>query len=93
MQSIETPARNRYKPTLLWGMLLAPLVLLVFIVRHLNIFDEGFIIIEMDDVYGDVEERLLIAPWDRHPNRVGHQLLADRFFEELMKKDSVVGLR
>lgn len=30
-------------------------------------------------------ESLWIAPWDKHPNKIGHQLLADKFYKELDK--------
>ena len=38
----------------------------------------GFPIVDLSDVYNDVEpSALAIAPWDAHPNQLGHQLLAD----------------
>jgi len=51
----------------------------------------GFITIDMSDVFkGRKPEELKLAEWDNHPNALGHQLLADRLYTELMaQRESV----
>ena len=44
----------------------------------------GYKTINLEGVYGSHSlEKLQIAPWDLHPNPVGHKLIADKLFEEL----------
>lgn len=44
-----------------------------------------FLIFDLFEVF-PVEDRpaLRVAPWDDHPNRMGHQLIADAFYAELI---------
>ena len=50
-----------------------------------GIADEaGFTVLRLDDVYEQTAlEQVWLADWDRHPNQLGHQLIADALFEEL----------
>ncbi len=44
----------------------------------------GFQVLDLRDVYaGHDVASLQIAEWDKHPNRRGHQLIADRLFDAL----------
>jgi len=43
--------------------------------------------LDMRDVYADeLEERLVVAEWDHHPNARGHQIIADRLYLELTSR-------
>jgi hypothetical protein len=45
----------------------------------------GFTVMDLSDVYGDVDQRsLVVAEWDRHPNRRGHELIAERLLPALV---------
>lgn len=47
----------------------------------------GFETISLEKVFKDYEkEKLWVAPWDMHPNKQGHQLIADMLYTELTKK-------
>lgn len=55
--------------------------------------ETGFIQIDLSDAYqGQDVKSLRLAEWDEHPNARGHQLLAARLYEELMKKDQALAL-
>jgi D-alanyl-lipoteichoic acid acyltransferase DltB (MBOAT superfamily) len=42
----------------------------------------GFEVIDLSDVYDGHDERALtVAEWDRHPNALGHELIADRIYQ------------
>ena len=44
----------------------------------------GYRTVSLEGVYGSHSlEKLQIAPWDLHPNPMGHQLIAEKLFEEL----------
>jgi D-alanyl-lipoteichoic acid acyltransferase DltB (MBOAT superfamily) len=46
----------------------------------------GFLVLDLRDVYsGHDVTSLQIAEWDKHPNRRGHQLIADRLFDALAR--------
>lgn len=46
----------------------------------------GFLVIDLYDVYNGYElDRIWIAPWDNHPNALGHQLISDQLLENLSK--------
>jgi hypothetical protein len=46
----------------------------------------GLPAINLGDVYGSINKRstLKLASWDWHPNAKGHELLADRLYQELI---------
>jgi hypothetical protein len=45
----------------------------------------GFTVLDLSDVYsGTNTDDILLASWDWHPNAAGHQLIADRFYEQLL---------
>jgi hypothetical protein len=47
--------------------------------------EAGFETILLDGVYGDWDPAAIrIAPWDYHPNALGHRLIASRLFDELV---------
>lgn len=49
--------------------------------------DLGFTCLDLSGVYGDyAEHELRIAPWDKHPNALGHRLIAQELFAQIMKK-------
>ena len=46
----------------------------------------GFVLLNLDGAYaGQEEETIQMAAWDAHPNRLGHELLADRLYALLSK--------
>jgi hypothetical protein len=46
----------------------------------------GFVVINLAGVFkGEDSAALRIAEWDQHPNRLGHQLVASRLYDELQK--------
>jgi hypothetical protein len=55
--------------------------------------EAGFTILQLSGVYDGVSLRSLkIAPWDAHPNAVGHRLIADRLYALLRDSEDVVPL-
>jgi hypothetical protein len=51
----------------------------------------GFAVIRLDDAYGSANlESLKVAPWDAHPNTLGHKLIADGLYTALTAEN--VGL-
>jgi hypothetical protein len=48
----------------------------------------GYVTIDMFDVYdGRDPAALRLGVWDEHPNDIGHRLIADRLFDELLERD------
>ncbi len=48
--------------------------------------EAGFAILNLRGAYdGYVRESLWVAPWDEHPGVKGHELIAERFYQELAK--------
>lgn len=47
--------------------------------------EAGFQIISLSGLYASIEDRstLMVAPWDAHPNALGHQIIANRLFQEI----------
>lgn len=46
--------------------------------------DAGFRIVDLTGVYGDMDRtRLVVAPWDAHPNERAHELIAAMLYERL----------
>ncbi len=45
----------------------------------------GFVLIEVDNVYGDDPRRFWIAEWDYHPNAEGHRLIAQALQARLLE--------
>ena len=46
----------------------------------------GLPIFDLFDVYPVAERASLrVAPWDNHPNKRGHELIADRLYEDLVR--------
>ncbi|MEQ8662485.1 MAG: GDSL-type esterase/lipase family protein [Gammaproteobacteria bacterium] len=51
----------------------------------------GFVIIDMADVYHtDDYTTLRLAEWDDHPNRRGHELVAERLYRELLAQRDAI---
>ena len=49
--------------------------------------DAGFAVVALDGVYqGHEAVELRLAPWDLHPNVLGHQLIANRLYKELAER-------
>jgi hypothetical protein len=48
----------------------------------------GLDLIDLSGVFDDVSDRetLVLAKWDDHTNALGHKMLADRLYEELVKR-------
>jgi D-alanyl-lipoteichoic acid acyltransferase DltB (MBOAT superfamily) len=46
--------------------------------------DAGFVALDLSGVYGDTSPDVLrVAPWDMHPNALGHRMLADGIYDAL----------
>jgi D-alanyl-lipoteichoic acid acyltransferase DltB (MBOAT superfamily) len=51
----------------------------------------GFVVINLEDVYRQRElSSIRLAEWDDHPNARGHELIAQRLYEELVARWSLV---
>jgi hypothetical protein len=51
----------------------------------------GFVVIDLEDIYRPYDyHNLRVAAWDDHPNVLGHQVIADRLYDELMSRRSQV---
>jgi hypothetical protein len=54
----------------------------------------GMITISVEGVFdGQDLKRLIIAPWDFHPNATGHRMIADQLYAELLKAPGAELLR
>jgi hypothetical protein len=52
--------------------------------------DAGFRIVDLSGLYGDLDrERLVVAPWDAHPNAEAHRLIAELLYERLRAADGI----
>ena len=50
----------------------------------------GFRIVDLTGLYGDLDrEKLAVAPWDSHPNKEAHQLIAEMLYERLKAADEL----
>jgi len=58
------------------------------IAEHLDVAKAaGFVTISLIDVYNSAApDELAIAPWDDHPNTLGHRLIAEHLFNSLVDK-------
>lgn len=46
----------------------------------------GFIVVDASDAYGSVDHsELRVAPWDAHPNALGHRMIAERLHRALVE--------
>lgn len=53
----------------------------------------GFIVLNLTDVYDSAKgEYLQLAPWDKHPNARGHQLIADGLYAALRQHQDQIPL-
>lgn len=53
----------------------------------------GFVVLNLTDVYDSAKgEYLQLAPWDKHPNARGHQLIADGLYAALLKHQDKIPL-
>jgi D-alanyl-lipoteichoic acid acyltransferase DltB (MBOAT superfamily) len=56
--------------------------------------DSGFEVIDLGEVFANEPPgNLRVAAWDEHPNAHGHRLVAERLYDELRKRDELLGLR
>lgn len=45
----------------------------------------GFSVINLEGVYGNAEsDRIRVAPWDAHPNALGHKMIADGLYSAMI---------
>jgi len=50
--------------------------------------DLGFYILDLRNYGGKLkEEDLVLSPWDKHPNALAHQLMADKMFKEILENE------
>jgi hypothetical protein len=51
----------------------------------------GFEIVDLSNVYDGYDlHEVRIAEWDQHPSQRGHRILADRLYEEMLKRRSIL---
>ncbi len=51
----------------------------------------GFVTFDLSRAYGERDlDSLAVAPWDKHPNAVGHRLLAEALYQALLTSDVVI---
>jgi hypothetical protein len=56
--------------------------------------ENGFVTIDLRGVYtGRNEEELRLVEWDKHPNALGHRLLAQALYREIRAEEVRFGLR
>ncbi len=56
--------------------------------------ESGFEVIDLGDVFAkEPPGSLRVAAWDEHPNARGHQLIADRLYDEIRKREDLLQLR
>lgn len=56
--------------------------------------EAGFIVLNLDGAFqGYKEESIRLAPWDWHLSTIGHQLVADRLYQEMKDNAQVLGLK
>lgn len=49
--------------------------------------EAGFQVLNLEDVFrGRPVETIRLAEWDEHPNQMGHRLIADRLYAELVRR-------
>jgi hypothetical protein len=54
----------------------------------------GFEVIDLGDVFSkQAPDSLRVAAWDEHPNALGHRLVGERLYEELLRREDRLGLR
>jgi hypothetical protein len=54
--------------------------------------EAGFSVVNLTNAYANHDlETLIVAPWDRHPNAKGHQLIADHLYEAIQTKALIPG--
>ncbi len=55
--------------------------------------ESGFIVLDLSDVYDDHDEAsIIVAEWDKHPNALGHQLIAEDLYSALMENEQRIPL-
>src|SRR5207249_2636680 len=53
--------------------------------------EAGFAVLNLETVYkGRDIETIRLAPWDDHPNALGHQLVADALYDALRANKDVI---
>ena len=53
--------------------------------------DIGYFVIDLRDFNGTVQENeLILGSWDRHPNAFGHQLLANKIYQEISNNKELI---
>jgi hypothetical protein len=62
--------------------------------RALELAEEaGFEVLRLDGVYeGHDQSEIVIAEWDRHPNALGHRLIAHRLYELVSDRPDILPL-
>jgi hypothetical protein len=54
----------------------------------------GFVTLSLENVYaGELVAQVQLAPWDNHPNAVGHKLIADALYRQLREHGDELGPR
>ena len=54
--------------------------------------DAGFKTISLAEVFKNYDiETIQVAPWDNHPNALGHRLIADLFYKRLIENQKQIG--
>jgi hypothetical protein len=53
----------------------------------------GFIVLDLSDAYENQDpDSLVVAYWDKHPNAIGHRLIAEDLYRKLLEKENGIPL-
>jgi hypothetical protein len=55
--------------------------------------ESGFVVLDLSDAYDNQDlESLVVAYWDKHPNAIGHSLIAEDLYRKLREKEEEIPL-
>ena len=53
--------------------------------------EAGFIVIDLSNAYENQDlDSLVVAYWDKHPNKIGHMLISENLFQALKEKEAEI---
>ena len=53
--------------------------------------EAGFVVVSLSDVYDGLDlEKLIVAEWDRHPNKPAHRLIAELMYDRMVLEEAII---